>query len=144
MDINKYMEVENMDNLKRSNSNKVFSGVCGGLGEFLNIDPTIIRIVWALFIIKSFSFSFLIYIICSLIIPSEDNVVYYDENENNEKGAKNTRLVIGGGFVIWGILLLSDFMFPRFRFRISHLIKYWPGLLIILGLYIIYSEKNKY
>lgn len=132
-----------MNNLRRSNSNKVFSGVCGGLGEFFNIDPTIIRIVWALFIVKSFSFSFLIYIICSLIIPSDDGVIYSDGKQSSKKNIRNTRLLIGGGLVIWGIVLLSEFMFPEFRIRLFYLVKYWPALLIFLGLYIIYSEKNK-
>ena len=41
-----------MDNdyrkLTRSKTNRMVCGVCGGLGEYLNIDPTIIRIIWLL------------------------------------------------------------------------------------------------
>ena len=32
--------------LYKSEDNKVLCGVCGGLGEFLGIDPTIIRLIW--------------------------------------------------------------------------------------------------
>lgn len=131
-----------MNNLRRSNSNKVFSGVCGGLGEFFNVDPTIIRIVWALFIVKSFSFSFLIYIISSLVIPSGDDVIYTDGKEANKKGPRNTRLLIGGGLVVWGTILLAELFFPAFRIQLSYLIRYWPGLLIILGVYVIYSANQ--
>lgn len=31
--------------LYRSNNNKMLCGVCGGLGEYLNIDPTIVRLI---------------------------------------------------------------------------------------------------
>jgi phage shock protein C len=34
--------------LYRSEKNKVIAGVCGGLGEYLDIDPTVIRLVWVL------------------------------------------------------------------------------------------------
>ena len=34
--------------LFRSNSNRVFAGICGGFGEYMNIDTTIIRLVWIL------------------------------------------------------------------------------------------------
>ncbi|MEA3558588.1 MAG: PspC domain-containing protein [Candidatus Thermoplasmatota archaeon] len=34
--------------LKRSSSDKVLMGVCGGLGENMDIDPNIIRLIWVL------------------------------------------------------------------------------------------------
>ena len=37
--------------LFRSSTNKVIAGVCGGIGEYFDIDPTIVRIVWALCIV---------------------------------------------------------------------------------------------
>ncbi len=33
--------------LHRSSSNKLIAGVCGGIGETYNIDPTLIRLIWA-------------------------------------------------------------------------------------------------
>ena len=36
--------------LYRSNTNKMLCGVCGGIGEYFNIDPTIVRLIWAIFI----------------------------------------------------------------------------------------------
>ena len=35
--------------LYRSQNNRMLAGVCGGLGEYLTLDPTVIRIIWALF-----------------------------------------------------------------------------------------------
>lgn len=53
--------------LYRSNSNKMICGVCGGLGEYLNIDPTIIRLIWAL--IACSGCGVIVYFIAALIIP---------------------------------------------------------------------------
>jgi len=53
--------------LYRSRSNRWIAGVCGGIGEYFNIDPVIIRVV-ALFLP---GFNLLGYLICVLIIPSE-------------------------------------------------------------------------
>jgi phage shock protein PspC (stress-responsive transcriptional regulator) len=50
--------------LYRSNNNKILFGVCGGLGEYLNIDPNIIRLLWLLLFP-----SFFVYIIMAFILP---------------------------------------------------------------------------
>ena len=34
--------------LYRSNTNRMICGVCGGIGEYLNVDPTLVRLIWAL------------------------------------------------------------------------------------------------
>ena len=53
----------------RSNSDKILGGVCAGLAEYLDIDPTIIRIIWA---VSFFSgFGFLAYIIAWIVIPQK-------------------------------------------------------------------------
>ena len=35
--------------LHRSSKDKMICGVCGGLGEYLDVDPTLIRLIWVLF-----------------------------------------------------------------------------------------------
>ncbi len=54
--------------LYRSGKDKVFGGVCGGIGEYFGIDPTLIRIVWILFSFAGF-FGILAYIIAWIIVP---------------------------------------------------------------------------
>lgn len=34
--------------LYRSENNKMVAGVCGGIGEYFNVDPTLIRLAWAI------------------------------------------------------------------------------------------------
>lgn len=55
--------------LYRSYSNRMVCGVCGGIGEFFHVDPTIIRLVWALFSISGVGV--IAYILASIIIPTE-------------------------------------------------------------------------
>ncbi|MFZ6030516.1 MAG: PspC domain-containing protein [Chloroflexota bacterium] len=62
---------ESYKELYRSNKNRMFGGVCGGLGEYLNIDPTIIRLVAALLTICGVGTPILIYFIMLLIVPEE-------------------------------------------------------------------------
>jgi phage shock protein C len=54
--------------LCKSNQNKKIAGVCGGLGEYFNIDATLIRLALVLFCILGGS-GILAYIICALVIP---------------------------------------------------------------------------
>ena len=63
-------EESSMKKLYKSNQNKVVAGVCGGIAEYFNIDPTIIRLAWVLFCLVGGS-GVLGYIICALVIPSE-------------------------------------------------------------------------
>lgn len=56
--------------LYRSRGNRIIAGVCGGIGEFFNIDPTIIRLLWVLFMFMGGS-GIIAYIICWIIIPEK-------------------------------------------------------------------------
>lgn len=57
--------------LYRSNTNKMVAGVCGGIGEYFNVDPTLIRLAWVLLSIPMAMFGGLIaYILAAIIIPS--------------------------------------------------------------------------
>lgn len=59
--------------LYRSRTNRMLGGVCGGLGEYLGLDPTVVRLLWVLFTLVGAS-GLLAYLICLLIIP--ENPVY--------------------------------------------------------------------
>lgn len=59
---------KNTKKLYRSKKNRLIAGVCGGLGEYFNIDPTIVRLVWLLFVFAGGS-GILAYLIAWIIIP---------------------------------------------------------------------------
>ena len=50
-------------------------GVCGGLAEYLNVDPTLIRVIWALVTLGSAGVGLIAYVICAVIIPKKSEVV---------------------------------------------------------------------
>ena len=58
--------------LTRSATDKMLCGVCGGIAEYLDVDPTIIRVAYVVMSLFSVAFPGLIlYIILALIIPQK-------------------------------------------------------------------------
>ncbi len=57
--------------LYRSATNRTVCGVCGGIGEYLNIDPTVVRLIWLICAIPSCGTAFLIYLIAAVIMPEQ-------------------------------------------------------------------------
>ena len=55
--------------LYRNTQSKLIAGVCAGLAEYINIDPTIIRVIWAL--VGLSGAGIVAYLICALIIPEK-------------------------------------------------------------------------
>jgi phage shock protein PspC (stress-responsive transcriptional regulator) len=63
--------------LVRSATDKMFAGVCGGLGRYLGIDTTLIRVAVALAtFFTAFVPGLIVYVILALVIPSEDSPVF--------------------------------------------------------------------
>ncbi|GIO23896.1 PspC domain-containing protein [Oceanobacillus sp. J11TS1] len=61
-----------MKKLYRSESNKLVAGVLGGLGEYFNVDPTLLRVIFLILLIPSFSTVAIAYLIAALIMPKGD------------------------------------------------------------------------
>lgn len=57
--------------LKRSRMNRMVCGVCGGLGEYLNVDPTVIRILWVFCSLASLGMGIVVYMVAAVIMPEE-------------------------------------------------------------------------
>lgn len=75
-----------MKRLYKSKTDKMVSGVCGGIASYLNIDSAIVRVVWALVSVFSAAVpGLLVYIICAVVIPDEpdayDTTASYHEND---------------------------------------------------------------
>lgn len=56
--------------LYRSTTDRKLAGVCAGVANYLNIDPTVVRIIWAVLGLVGF-FGIAAYLICAIIIPEE-------------------------------------------------------------------------
>ncbi|MDO5345385.1 MAG: PspC domain-containing protein [Lachnospiraceae bacterium] len=57
--------------LYKSSENRIICGVCGGIAEYFNIDPTIVRLIFAFLGLWAGS-GVLFYIIAAFVIPNED------------------------------------------------------------------------
>jgi phage shock protein C len=61
-----------MKRLYRSNTNKVFAGVIGGIGEYYDVDPTLLRLGYVLLAIVTHIFPAIVgYIIAMAIVPKK-------------------------------------------------------------------------
>lgn len=122
--------------LHRSTTNKMMAGVCGGMGEYFNIDPTIVRIIWV--ILGLYGIGIIAYIIAALVIPEGDN--YTDGESGHVYGAGvggKTTLIIGCIMVAIGVLLLGRHYFwidPKIVFSV---------IFIALGVFVIYKGWRK-
>ena len=62
---------ENMKRLYRSRSDRMLSGLAAGLGDYIGLDPTIVRLLFALSAIFLFPMPIIIYLVMMLIVPEE-------------------------------------------------------------------------
>lgn len=62
----------NYKQLTRSTTDRMIAGVCAGLGEYLNIDPTVVRLLFVLGFFLSGGFGMVIaYLIMAIVVPEE-------------------------------------------------------------------------
>jgi phage shock protein C len=143
-----------MRRLYRSEKDKWIAGVLGGLGEYLSIDPTILRIAYIIFSIASGGFPGIVgYVLAIIVIPKPP--LGYEPAQaapeaagqplpgQTEKAAEkpaNAALVVGVILIALGAL----FLFNNFVDIRWHL--FWPAILIILGLVLLgkalFNSKN--
>lgn len=138
MDSNKKFE--------RSATNKVLGGVCAGLADYLNIDISLMRVLFVVAALCA-SFGFWLYIILWIVTPSQQVYQSFDNQQYEEakvttqednsarmhKGALVTAIVLIG---IGLIALLDNFV------SISWIWKLWPVILIVLGVVILLNNQK--
>jgi phage shock protein C len=66
--------MNNYRQLTRSTSNRMIAGVCAGLGDYLNIDPTIIRLLVLLAFFTGFGGIALVYLIMAIVVPEQSQI----------------------------------------------------------------------
>lgn len=132
--------------LYRNSKDKIIAGVCSGLGDYLNIDPVIVRIIaLALFFMQGFGL--LTYIIAWVIIPpSNDFIVDAPETKPTKGASGNTKIIIGIVLIIFGALIALDKSFYCTRFVSRFFSLTWdyflPLALIIAGAFILMQGKK--
>lgn len=148
--------------LAKSTQDKMVCGVCGGLGEYLSIDPVILRLLFVILTISGGS-GILIYIVLCIVLPEQGSAskstqevvkentqnleaTLEDAAANVEKLAmkKNTQTWLGLGVIALGTLLLANnFGYVVFADIARVFVRtLWPIVIIALGIIILTRSKN--
>lgn len=147
-----------MKKLYRSDQQKIVAGVCGGIAEYFEIDPVLIRLIWIVLIVFGGT-GILAYLIAWIVIPTrqmkneepvvkEEPVVETPESKPQAQ-SQNMRFFWGIVLILIGLLIVANqFWWPLdfFRLVIKGIFKFFiPAILIVLGIFIILqgSERSK-
>jgi len=63
--------------LYRSGKNRIIAGICGGLGEYFDTDPTIVRLIWIILTLISLGVGILAYLFAWLIMSKNPKHKWY-------------------------------------------------------------------
>ena len=63
------MELHNR--LYRSRSERMVAGVAGGIADYADVDPTIVRLIWVAALLTTGPLALLLYVLCAIVIPRE-------------------------------------------------------------------------
>ena len=140
--------------------NRKIAGVCGGIAEYLDIDPVIVRAVFLCLLFFGGS-GFVLYLILLIVMP-DYNTSFTDYVEVNDKGEEiksedkgkdkvedvkqTVKKTVNRGALFFGLMLiiLGIYFFLRNFFPCIR-VEYWlPLLLVFIGLFlIVFSKKPK-
>ncbi|HWP62024.1 MAG TPA: PspC domain-containing protein [Candidatus Binatia bacterium] len=144
------------DRLYRSRTDRVFAGVCGGLAERLNVDPSLIRLAWIILVLLTGVVPFLVlYVVMALVVPERpagEGVGVPGEPGAASgtglppEGAPAARatsgdlaVVLGAGLVIVGVVFLLERWLPiRVDWNLL-----WPAALVVLGIFLIIQSLRR-
>jgi phage shock protein C len=68
------MHMDTKNRLYRSRDERLLAGVAGGIANYLDVDPTLVRLVWLLTLITTGPLAALAYLGCALIIPRDPEI----------------------------------------------------------------------
>jgi phage shock protein C len=135
-----------MNRLYKSEKDKVFEGVCGGIGEYLNVDPVIIRLMWVVLVIFGGT-GIVAYLIAMLIIPRQP-ASGSEEVQAEPDVAPETYsnrfwgliMIVAGILLLFGIVGPIAGLFAGIAMAMGHVL--WPLLVIGLGLYLYFNQSE--
>jgi len=125
--------------LTKSRDDKIFFGVCGGIGKYLEIDPSIIRILLLVSMLW-YGSGLLFYLIAAFILPYEEEAyggAYEGSKDTNAAANKDNQRIIGLILILGGIFLLFQNFHFFFRTEL-----FWPLALMALGIIVIVKGRE--
>lgn len=153
--------------LYRSRSDRMIAGVCGGLGEYLGVDPVWIRLFFVLLLFAT-GFGFGAYLILWIIVPEEGRAAatpgetvqanvqemaerarelgqsvqrgLQADRSSSEAGPTSGPIVVGVAFVLLGAFLMLNQLNLSWWPRWDVM---WPLLVIFVGVALLFSRLRK-
>ena len=149
--------------LYRSQTDKMLGGVCGGLGLYLGIDSTLVRLFFVLLGLANGGIALLLYFILWLVVPLEGQPVRVGVEDTLRAGTaemadrartlgddlsrtmrdrpRDVGLIIGAALIILGgVFLLQNLDVPWLHWFNFDLL--WPALIIIGGLVLLVRQAR--
>lgn len=119
------------ERLYRSADDRMIAGVCGGVAARLDIDPSIVRVVWALLILPTGFIALAAYIVMWLVVPLAPPGVagMRPVTPRRTGGIDTAPLLVGGAFILVGAWFLLRELFP-----VLDPGRFWPVALVLLGI----------
>jgi len=115
--------------LYRSPSNKMLAGLCGGLGEYLDVDPTMLRLIVVIAGFVSFGTVLLFYVIAWIIVPERTFELPPASQSSAAPPGRTWHVYLPGAiFITVGLLVLLWQNAWWFSFG-----DLWPALLVLIG-----------
>ncbi len=146
-----------MKKLYKSRKNKVIAGVCGGIAEYFNVDPVLVRLIAVLFVFTGGA-AVIAYIIGMIIIPHQPleplkidagmpPVPDATPAVHTESSGRTGSLIVGLILIVFGVHFLLRHI-PFFNnyywwFWDMGWHYFWPSILIAIGLLILLRSARK-
>jgi phage shock protein C len=149
--------------LYRSRTDRFLGGVCGGIGKYLGIDPTIIRLVFLVLLFTQ-GFGFLIYLILWILLPVEGGAEASTGSVGDRLGEgmkgvgedirnvaqtphPQAGLWFGAGLIVLGVVLFAERLGEMLGLGwLTQWVNWstlWPILIIVLGVALILRGSRK-
>lgn len=138
---------ESYKRLYKSRQNRILTGVCGGIGEYAHLDPTLVRIIWVILALVG-GLGVILYIAAAILMPAAQSEASGRPSSPNEgtpspKSSRSGGEILGALLIGVGLFLLLDNLdvLPGFRW-----LNWWgdliwrlvaPLILILLGIFLI-------
>jgi phage shock protein C len=138
------------ERLYRSRQDRMIFGVAGGMAEWMDLDPPIVRLVWALLFLAG-GVGLVLYIVAAIVIPEAPlrvaGVVQGEPAASGQAPAAQpaARRGSGNSGVLFGLILViagAWFLIDRY---VENLDKGWfiPGLLIVIGIALVFGAIGR-
>jgi phage shock protein C len=141
--------------LYRSRTDSMIGGVAAGLAEYLNADPALVRIVWAILVVVTGGAALVVYIVAWIVVPEEPAAEPMTDPVTGEVVAPtgdpeavtaSTRsgtggqagVVIGFGLVVVGLWFLLREYLPEIDWGLI-----WPLVLVGIGALVLVTSLRR-